>query len=90
MVFDKPPENFTPVVSVAACFIEYREQVLFLHRSENVSQPGTWAIPGGKIEKNETPEQAIRREIQEECQVALQCPVFMQTVYIRYPDYDYE
>lgn len=90
MVFDKPPKDFSPRVSVVACFIEFEDQVLFLHRSENVSQPGTWGIPGGKIEKGETPEEAIYREVREECQIELKCPVFIQTVYIRYPEYDYE
>jgi len=90
MVFDKPPKDFMPALSVAACFIEFKDQILFLHRSANVSQPSTWAIPGGKINRDETPEQAIRREVFEECQFELQCPIFIQTVYIRYPEYDYE
>lgn len=90
MVFDNPPKDFMPTLMVVACFIEHEDQVLFVHRSENVSQGGTWAIPGGKVHKDETVEQAIRREIFEECQFELQSPTFIQTVYIRYPDYDYE
>lgn len=90
MIYTTPPENFNPKVKVAACFIEYGNEVLFLHRAEHVSQGGTWGIPGGKINKNETPEQAVYREIQEECQIKLTNPVFLQTVYIRYPDFDYE
>ncbi len=90
MIFNDPPVNFNPKVAVAACFIEHGNQVLFLHRAEHISQGGTWAIPGGKINKGETPEQAIRREIFEECKFELTNPIFLQVVYIRYPDYDYE
>lgn len=90
MIFNTPPKDFNPKIRVAACFIEHGNQVLFLHRAEHISQGGTWAIPGGKINNDETPEQAIRREIIEECKYELVNPIFMQVVYIRYPDYDYE
>lgn len=90
MIYTAPPEGFNPKIKVSACFIEHKNQVLFLHRAEHVSHGGTWAIPGGKINKDESPEQAIYREIFEECQFKLTNPIFLQVVYIRYPDYDYE
>lgn len=42
------------------------ERVLLLQRSEEVSQPLTWALPGGKIEPDETPRAAAARELEEE------------------------
>ena len=89
MIYDVPPEGFNPKISVAACFIECGNEVLFVKRAQHVSQPGTWAIPGGKVEKIETPSQTISREIQEECSFSVSNPIFVQTVYIRYPEYDY-
>ncbi len=90
MIFDVPPEGFSPKVSVAACFVEHGQQVLFVKRSQHATQPGTWAIPGGKVERGETPEQTIRREITEECGFDLQNPIYLHTVYINYPEgFDY-
>lgn len=40
--------------------------VLLLKRAGKEHEDGTWALPGGKLEEGETPEQAARRESQEE------------------------
>lgn len=39
---------------------------LAVKRSDNVLQPRTWGIPGGKLEEGETPEEGARRELREE------------------------
>ena len=41
-------------------------RLLLAHRSEDVMEPGTWGVWGGRIEPNESPEQAMRREVREE------------------------
>lgn len=45
---------------------------LIAHRSNNpppynVEQPGTWGTFGGAMDRAETPDQAVRREVYEEC-----------------------
>lgn len=88
MIYDIPPVDFNPI-RVAECFIEYGNQVLFLRRSHNVPHPGVWALPGGKLMEHETAEQAVCREVLEECSFVLIEPHYSHTDYIRYPEYDY-
>ena len=45
---------------------------------------GYWEFPGGKIETDETPEKALRREIKEELAADIKVDRFLGTV-----DYDY-
>jgi 8-oxo-dGTP diphosphatase len=89
LIYNNPPEGFKAKLEVVACFIEYQDEVLFLHRVDNIPQGGTWAIPGGKINTGEALNLAIKREVLEETGVELKEPEFLKTVYIRYPEYDY-
>jgi 8-oxo-dGTP diphosphatase len=46
--------------------------VLCTQRSASMSEPLKWEFPGGKIEGDETPAEAILREIREELQLELE------------------
>ncbi len=83
-VFTERPAGFTPIVEVSACFIEKDGKVLFLHRQDGKSHANKWAIPGGKVDKNENALQAILREVNEETGITLHKEniSFIKTVYI--------
>lgn len=51
---------------VAIGLIRNDGRYLVLQRSESSSSSGKWCFPGGKIEQNETSEEAVLREISEE------------------------
>lgn len=51
---------------VSCAIIEGEGLVLAAQRSAQMALPGKWEFPGGKIEKDESPAVALRREIQEE------------------------
>lgn len=55
----------------AKAIVVYQEKMLLILRDDNpeISFPNTWSTPGGGIEENETPEEAVRRELAEEISV---------------------
>ena len=55
----------TVLVSAVALF-DVDGRVLLTQRPEGKTLAGLWEFPGGKVESGETPEAALRREIQEE------------------------
>ncbi|MBB5174029.1 (deoxy)nucleoside triphosphate pyrophosphohydrolase [Texcoconibacillus texcoconensis] len=71
---------------VAAVIFNEEKQVLCAKRATNMSHPNLWEFPGGKIKEHETPEEALKREIQEEltCSVEINDPIH-KTEY-QYPD----
>lgn len=63
------PADFVIKCEVSTVFMEYEKKILLLQRAPHKIAPNTWAIPGGKLEKNETPLEGLLREIMEELQL---------------------
>ncbi|QKY71743.1 (deoxy)nucleoside triphosphate pyrophosphohydrolase [Lentibacillus sp. CBA3610] len=58
-------------IHVVGAAILANNQVLCAERGPSMELPYNWEFPGGKIEHDETPEEALKREIDEEfcCQI---------------------
>ena len=54
------------LVIPAIALVDNDGRILLAKRPRNKPMAGLWEFPGGKIEKGETPEQALIREIDEE------------------------
>ena len=54
------------IINVVAAAIVKNEKIFCAQRPEGKSLGGYWEFPGGKLEANETPEEALVREIKEE------------------------
>ncbi|MBI4085856.1 MAG: NUDIX domain-containing protein [Candidatus Liptonbacteria bacterium] len=57
-----------PDASASACAIATNGKLLLIQRSYG---PGMWDLPGGRIGNKETPEETVRREVEEEVGVTL-------------------
>ena len=53
-------------INVVGAVIIENGKILCAQRGPDKSLPLKWEFPGGKIEKGETPQEALRREISEE------------------------
>jgi molecular chaperone GrpE (heat shock protein) len=54
------------ILTVKGVVLRDDGKILLLKRSKKSLNPGKWDLPGGHLEKGETLEEAIKREIQEE------------------------
>lgn len=73
-------------IPVVVGLIQKQNQVLLGQRPEGASLAGLWEFPGGKIELGENPEEALKRELQEELGIEIQNPQLKMTVSHNYSD----
>ena len=73
------------IIEVVGAAIIKEDKVLVMQRSNQMTLPGMWEFPGGKVEANETEQEALIREIKEELSVTINI-----LDYINEASYDYE
>ncbi|QCB39877.1 (deoxy)nucleoside triphosphate pyrophosphohydrolase [Sphingobium sp. PAMC28499] len=59
-------QSFTPFLVVAVALIDADGRVLVQQRPPGKPMADLWEFPGGKVERGETPEAALVRELEEE------------------------
>ena len=77
------------MINVVAAIIKNESgKILIAQRNFKKSQGGLWEFPGGKIEKDETKEEAIIREIKEELTIDIKVDKYLAEKVFNYPDKD--
>ena len=68
--------------------IDSNKKILLAQRSKSRTWAGWWEFPGGKLEKNETPKEALTRELKEEIDIdVVNCEKWVTRNY-SYEEYD--
>lgn len=74
------------IVEVAAALIKDKNKILATRRAYG-EFTNMWEFPGGKLEKDETREEALKREIIEELEVEISIDEFLTTIEYDYPEF---
>lgn len=74
------------IVKVVAAIIINNDKVFTTQRGYGEFKGG-WEFPGGKIEKGETPEEALVREIYEELETKINVKEKIDTIEYDYPNF---
>jgi 8-oxo-dGTP diphosphatase len=83
---DQPRSTDRSLVQVAVGVLVRDDQAFLLtSRPEGKAYAGYWEFPGGKLEADETVEQALCRELQEEIGITIQNCTLWKTERIDYP-----
>lgn len=77
------------MINVVAAVIKNDDgKILIAQRNLKKSQGGLWEFPGGKIEPNESREEAIVREIREELTIDIEVEGYLAEKVFNYSDKD--
>ena len=57
------------MIKVVAAILEKEDKILIAKKREGKPLAGLWEFPGGKIEKDEIPEESLVRELMEEMDI---------------------
>lgn len=66
---------------------EKGETIIFATQRGYGDFVGAWEFPGGKIEKGETPQEALGREIREELEIEITVGELIETIEYDYPTF---
>lgn len=73
-------------VNVVAAVIRDGDRIFAAQRGYGEFKDG-WEFPGGKIEEGETPEAALKREIEEELDTEIEVNDLLDTIEYDYPNF---
>lgn len=73
-------------LQAAIAIIIHSGKVLITRRQKHTPLGGLWEFPGGKLEKNENPEQCAIREVQEELKLKIVPQKKLGVLTHKYPD----
>ena len=75
------------VAAVIEAVDEQGKEILFATKRGYGDMKGGWEFPGGKIEPGETPQEALKREIQEELDTKIKVGSLIDTIEYDYPTF---
>lgn len=77
--------NKRKIVDVVGAVIVENDKILCAQRGYG-KQKGKWEFPGGKVEKDESPEDALKREIKEELDIDISVQKYLASDVFSYED----
>lgn len=69
---------------VTAAILRKAQRILITQRPLSSRHGGQWEFPGGKLEPGETPQQALKRELQEELGIDIEVGDIFEVVFHTY------
>jgi 8-oxo-dGTP pyrophosphatase MutT (NUDIX family) len=84
MIYEQMPEHFVSKFETAACFLEHEGAFLMLKRALAKPFGGTWCLPDGKRDGDESLQDCAKRETLEETEILLDDAAIthLKTVYV--------
>ena len=79
-------ESPAPTLIVAAGVVSLNEKILVARRKAGAHLEGLWEFPGGKLQRDESPEGCLVREFEEELGVRVRAGRVLEVIHHRYPD----
>jgi len=76
----RKPQRKTPKHHVAVGVVRKDGRILITRRKESGLLGGLWELPGGKVKRGESPEEACKREIEEEVSLSVEVTGFITRV----------